>query len=232
MRKDVRRRHDAHVRAYHVCTEHRAIFDATPGGQKTRAALGTHVADVDRLLALQKRSVQERRSATGQIRLSRRALREAATAVVKVGKLVHLDDTLMATMQRPGPGSDDERLAYARGLLDHVSPHADAFVAEGLPPDLLKNLADRIQAFAAARDAQAASRQRFTAAAESSRETLDEAAKAVDVLDVIAVDAPAAHPDVLTQLRIAKRVGPRAAEPAAKPAPPPAPPSAPTDNAA
>ena len=232
MRKRIRRRHDAHVRAYSVCTEHSALFDATAGGQKTRAALGAHVADLDRLLALQERSIEDRRAAVEQCRLSRRTLRDAANAVVKVGKLVNLDDEMMATMQLPGPVSDDELLAYSRGLLDRVSSHADAFVADGLPPDLLKNLAEAIEAFAAARDAQAASRQRFTAAAEAIRETLDKANKTVGVLEAIAVNTPAAHPEVLTKLRIAKRVGPRAAEPTDKPAPPPTPPSTPTDKAA
>jgi hypothetical protein len=231
MRKQVRRRHDAHVRAQGVCTEHSALFDATPGGQKTRAALGTHVAEVDRLLALQKRSVEDRRAATEQCRLSRRTLREAAKAIVKVGKLVNLD-AIMETLRLPPATSDDELLAYSRGLLDRVSAHADAFVAEGLPPDLLKDLGDAIQAFAAARDAQAASRQRFTAASESIRETLDNADKTVDVLEAIAVNTPAAHPEVLTKLRMARRVGPRVIAPAAKPSPIPAPPSTPADKAA
>jgi hypothetical protein len=231
MRKQVRRRHDAHVRAQGVCTEHSALFDATAGGQKTRAALGTHVAEVDRLLALQERSVEDRRAATEQCRLSRRTLREAAKAIVKVGKVVNLD-AIMETMRLPAGTSDDELLAYSRGLLDRVSAHADAFVAEGLPPDLLKDLGDAIQAFAAARDAQAGSRQRFTAASESIRETLDTADKTVDVLEAIVVNTPAAHPEVLTKLRMARRVGPRVTAPAAKPSPIPAPPSTPTDKAA
>ena len=231
MRKQVRRRHDAHVRAQGVCTEHSAIFDATAGGQKARASLGTHVAEVDRLLALQERSVEDRRAATEQCRLSRVTLREAAKAVVRVGKLVNLDASIMETMRLPPVTSDDELLAYSRGLLDRVSAHADAFVAEGLPPDHLKNLADAIEAFAAARDAQAASRQRFSAATESIRETLDDADKTVDVLEAIVVHTPAAHPEVLTKLRIARRVGPRVTAPAVKPSPILAP-SRPADKAA
>ena len=58
MRTHVRRRHDAHVRANGVCTEHSAVFDAIAGGQQTREAFRTHVADVDRLLALQERSIE------------------------------------------------------------------------------------------------------------------------------------------------------------------------------
>jgi hypothetical protein len=232
MRKQVRRRHDAHVRAQGVCAEHSALFDATAGGQKTRAALGTHVAEVDRLLALQERSVEDRRAATEQCRLSRRTLREAAKAVVKVGKLVNLDASIMETMRLPAAASDDELLAYSRGLLDRVSAHADAFVAEGLPPDLLKSLGVAIEAFAAARDAQATWRQRFTAASASIRETLDNADKTVDVLEAIVVNTPAAHPEILTKLRMARRVGPRVTAAAAKPSPTPAPSSTPTDKAA
>jgi hypothetical protein len=215
-----------------VCTEHSAIFDATAGGQKARASLGTHVAEVDRLLALQERSVEDRRAATEQCRLSRVTLREAAKAVVSVGKLVNLDASIMETMRLPPVTSDDELVAYSRGLLDRVSAHADAFVAEGLPPDHLKDLADAIDAFAAARDAQAASRQRFSAATESIRETLDAADKTVDVLEAIAVHTPAAHPEVVTKLRIARRVGPRVTAPAAKPSPIPAPSPTPADKAA
>ena len=232
MRKEVRRRHDAHLRAQGVCSEHSALFDATAGGQKTRAAFGVQVADVDRLLAFQQRSIEERRAATAQCRLSRRALRAAAKAIVQVGRLVQLDATIMATMQLPGPTSDDQLIAYARGLLDRVSEHADAFVAQGLPPDLLNNLGDAIQAFAAARDAQAASRQRFTAASESIRETLDAADKTVDVLEAIAVNTPAADPAVVTKLRIARRVGPRVPAPGATPSPAPAPTPPPVDKAA
>jgi hypothetical protein len=227
MQKQVRRRHDAHVRAKSVCTEHSAIFDATAGGQKTREALSAHVADVDGLLARQERSIEDRRAATKDSRLSRRALRDAAKLVISVGRLVHLEDVVTDTMLLPARGSDDVLLAYARGLLDRVSPHAEAFVAGGLPPDFLEGFADAIQRLEAAREAQAASRQQFTAASTAIRETLDETDKAIDVLEGIAIHTPAAQPEVLTKLRMARRVGPRAAaEAPPKPAPTPTPPSA------
>ena len=98
MRKDIRRRHDAHLRVNGVCTEHSAVFDATPGGQKARTALATSVAGVDRLLALQERSIEDGRAATAQLRSGRRTLRDAAKAVVKIGRLVTLDQPTMATM--------------------------------------------------------------------------------------------------------------------------------------
>ena len=76
--------------------------------------------------------------------------------------------------------------------LERVSAHADAFVAEGPPPDLLQHLGDGIAAFAAAPDSQAGSRQRSSAASESIRETLDHADKMVGVLEAIVIEPPAA----------------------------------------
>ena len=228
MRKRISRRHDAQVRVQNVCVEHSAFFDATPGGGNTRAILGTHVDEITRLLALQERSNEDRRAATLQCRASRRALRADVRAVVTVGRGVSLDAATMGAMRFPGGATDDELLAYARGLLDRVSPHADAFVAAGLPPDLLKHLGDQIAAFTAARDAQAMARQRFTAASESILETLDQADQAVDVLETIARNAPGAPPEVRTKMRIARRIGPRSVTPA--PAPPPQ--AAPKDKAA
>jgi len=93
MRKDQTRRHDAQVRVNGVCAQHSALFDATPGGQSTRAALGTYVADVSRLLAVQKQSVEEQRAATKQCRVARRAVHAAVKGVVKVGQLVTVDQT-------------------------------------------------------------------------------------------------------------------------------------------
>src|SRR4051812_7721780 len=125
MRKRVSRHHDAQVRVQNVCAEHSALFDATPGGASTRATLATHVDEVTRLLALQERSNEDRRAATVQVRASRRVLRADVKAVVTVGRGVHLDAAMMGAMRFPGGATDDELLAYARGLLDRVSPHAD-----------------------------------------------------------------------------------------------------------
>ena len=166
MRKYVRRKHDANLRTDRVCTEHSAVFDATPGGQKTRTALHTYVQDIGGLLGTQESSIEDRRAATNQCRQCRRSLRNAGKAVVRVGKLVNLDEDVMKTMQLPGPGSDSDLVAYMRGLLDRVSAHADAFVAEGLPPNLLKNLSDRIDAFETARNDRNAARERFTHSVE------------------------------------------------------------------
>ena len=231
MRKTIRRRYDAHVRVHDVCAEHSELFDATAGGKKTRATLGSQVAEVTHLLASQQRSVQDQRAALDDIRDARDALRNAAKGVVKVGRLVTVADARMSAMTPPGVRSDDELLAYTQGLLDRVSAHADAFVSEGLPLDLLQNLEDRMKAFVAAKSAFAAARQRYTAATHSILDTQAEADDTVGALEAIALNTSTADPDLLTRLRIAKRVGPRAEEPPAQPAPTTAP-SPPTNKAA
>jgi len=209
MRKKIRRRHDAHARASGVCTEHRDIFDVTPGGQKARLALGGYVADVDRLLGFQERCLEDQHAAVEQLRRARRVLRDGVRCIVMIGRLVRLDDTTMATLRLIGPVSDDKLLAHVRAVLDRVSPYVDAFVAEGLPPDLLKNMQETMQRFVTTRNDYAAARQRFSAASESILETLAKADDVVDALDELAVNARSASPEVLTKLRIAKRVGPR-----------------------
>ena len=235
MQKKQRRRHDAQVRVNGVCAQHSELFDATPGGQSTRTSLGTCVADVSRLLAVQKQSTEDRRAATEQCRVARGALRAGAKAVVRIGDLVRLDQTTMETLQIPRPMSDDELIAYSQGLLNRVSPYADAFVAKGLPPDLLKQLGVSIQALVTARDARATAVQQYAAATASIRETQDLGDKTVAALEAVAINMPAANPEVVTKLKMAKRVGPRVdhhadASPAPTPAPNPAPVTAPAPS--
>jgi hypothetical protein len=213
MEKRIRRRHEAHMRVLNVCAEHSALFDATAGGQKTRAALGTRVSEISQHLVRQRQSVEDRRAAAEQCRVSRKALRTAAAMLVSVGKVVNLDTAVTSTIELPRPASDEDLLTYSRAIVERVSPHADAFVANGMPPDLLTQLGERIATFAAAHDEQAASRQRFSAASKSIEQALDEADKAVDVLQALAANTPAAVPEVLTKLRMARRIGPRVVPP-------------------
>jgi hypothetical protein len=229
MRKRTRLRHDGQTRANNVATEHSAILDAEPGVQTTRLALGTYVADVDGLLALQQRSLEERHAATVQLRKSRGTLRNAAKAVARVGTLIDPeDDALMGSMKLPGGVSDDELIAYTRGMLDRVTPHADAFVKGGLPANLLKNFADAIQQFVATKDLRDATVQRFQSATESIRETQDKADKAIDAIEAVALNLPAANPEFVRKLRIARRVGPRTVATPEKPVETPEKPASPT----
>jgi hypothetical protein len=211
MQTRIRRRHEAHTRANNVCIEHRAVFDTTSGGQRTRAALGTCVANVDRLLVVQERSTAQRRAATEQLRAARTALRIAAKAVVTVGRLTSVDDATLRTIRLPGRLSDEALLAYGRGLLDVVSAHADAFASLGLPVDVGAKLARAIQRIVSARNVRAASIQRFAAAAQSIRAAQHTADQTAAALAAVAEITPAATPEVVIKLRVAMRVGGRAA---------------------
>ena len=216
-----------------VCAQHSELFDATPGGQSTRATLGTCVATVGRQLAVQKQSVEDRRAATQLCRVARGALHATARAVVRVGELVKLDQTTMETMKIPTAMGDDELIAYSQGLLNRVSPYADAFVAKGLPPDLLKNMDASLQTLMAARDARTTAVRQYAAATASIHDSQNLGDKTIAALEAVAINIPAANPEVVTKLRMAKRVGPRVdrridATSTSKPAPVTAPaPSAP-----
>src|SRR5258708_9189590 len=140
MRKVIRLRHDAHVRANEVGAEHRDTFDVTPGAKKTRLALNGYVTESDRLLAVQARALEERKAATQRCRLCRSALRATGRTVVNVGRLVILPDTVMDTLRIPGSMSDTNLQTHMQGLHDRVLPYQDAFEAVGLPPEGLTNL--------------------------------------------------------------------------------------------
>jgi len=228
MRKDTQRRHAAYTRVNAVCNEHSAILDATPGGQKTRTALGAYLAEDARLFGEEAKAIEDLRASSAERAAARRTLNAALKGVVRVGKLVDLDEITMDTMRIPRAAGDDEMIAYARGLLTRVSPYADAFVAEGMPPDNLKTLDASIQSLAAARDAQTVARQRYAVAMASIRETQARANKTVKALEGIALNTPAANPDFVAKLRNARRVGPQAdrktkPEPDPKPEPTPTP---------
>jgi len=210
MRKDFSRRQAAHVRTDGVCAEHREFFDATAAGRGVRAALAASVAKVDRLLVLQRGWIEDTRAATEQRRRARRAIRDAMTAIATIGRTMRLPDTATATMRRHEPMADGVLLACARALVDRVSPHADAFVAAGLPAAVFAALDASIPRLDAAIQAQAGYRQRFSAASDIIRDALNDADTAITVLDVVARHTPDAPPELLVRLRIAKRVGHRA----------------------
>jgi len=189
------------------CAEHRTFFDATGGGRDVRAALAASVAQVDRLLVLQRGWVEDIRAATEQRRRARRTIRDAMTAIAAIGRTMRLADS--ATMRRPEPMADGDLLACARTLVGRVSPQADAFEAAGLPAATLGRLESAIPHIEAAIQAQAGYRQRFSAASDTIREALNDADTVTTVLDVIARHTPDAPPEILVRLRIAKRVGHR-----------------------
>ena len=210
MRETVRRRHNAHVRVRLVCGSYSQLFDAIPGWSKARTSLDACVKEVVRQFRLQGHSIEDGRAAAEQIRVGRQEIRNAILVIVRIGKLVTLDETTMTTLRAPRSVSDSTLTTSARVLLERVRPYADAFVAEGLPPDVLPRLYDLIEQFEAAKLQAVAARERFTAASESIRVTQARADLLVAAIEGIALNTPAAVPAVVTVLRMAKRVGPRA----------------------
>jgi len=218
MRNDIRRRLDAHVRASGVCARHTAIFDATAGSARMRAALDGCAADVVHQLAVQEHCIEDRRAATAQLAQGRRALRDCAKAFVAVARVVEINGVTMSTMKLPGSISDSRLLACMRAIVDRIAPYEDAFVANGMAPGLLQRCEDELTRSVAAKHLLIKSRQQFTASTQTILGAQDRARRAIDVLEAIAVTTPAANRDVLTTLRTARRIGPRAAhdaEPAA-----------------
>ena len=209
MRTTVRRRYQAHTRVNDICTEHSAFFLGANGAEQPRQDLRASVAEVARLTALQYRCRMEARAATEMARRARRTLHLMAKAIIAIGKLVPISG--MAEMRLPGHVSDDELLADMRAKLEYVSPHAAAFLAAGLPSDLLDGFAGAIDALVEAKRTQDRARSTFTASVQSVRDEQKHSDRLVAALVAIADVAPDAPMEVPTRLRVAKRVGQRKA---------------------
>src|SRR5436190_9175150 len=214
MERFVKLRHEAQVRSNDVCTRNSDAVDVNPGRKKTRLALTGYVTESTRLIAVRDRALEERKAATQQCRLCRRSLRGAGKAVVKVGKLVDLPDTVMETMTIPGEMSDERLQSHMQALYDRVLPHKAAFEAEGLPSDALAKLTDGIKALEAARSARAATIQDAASADDALSENQDLASTAILALESVMPTATQAHRELVKKLKVARRVGPRKAQPA------------------
>jgi len=209
MKKRTGIRHDSQVRSNDVCTKHSDTWDVTDGGKRVRLALNGYVTESTRLLAVRQRAVVDRRAATEQCRLCRRALRALGAMIVRVGKLVHLPDTAMDTLTVARSMSDAALQARMQGLHDRVLPYRDAFEAEGLPPDALTRLTAAIHALADARAAYASTIQEAAAAEEALHENQKRARLTILALESVAPTATSADREVVTKLQVARRVGPR-----------------------
>ena len=212
MRTVMRLQYAADERANKVCTDHAELFDGIPGAQKTRLALDGYVTESRQQGAIMAQARQLRRAAVLRCADARAAGRKAAKAVVRVGKLVKmpgLPDSVTNHLALPGQMSDHDYLFFLQGMLDLVHPFEQAFAAEGMPPDVLNNLAASITELRAAKAAKDAATETASAAAEKLNELHRLSATAIAALEAIAVNVPEANPEVVTKLRMAMRVGPR-----------------------
>ena len=213
MKKTVRLTHDSQVRSNDVATANSSTWDGSGGANGARLALNDYVTESTRLLAVRQRAMDDRRAATQKCRACRISLRTLDSAVVRFGKLVNQPDMVTETLTLAGAMSDADLQAHMQALYDRVLPFNDAFVAKGMPPGTLTNLAAGIKALEVARAAVAATIQDAASADQALRENQQRARATILALESSVPGVTQADREVLKKLRIARRVGPRTTQP-------------------
>jgi hypothetical protein len=209
MNKRNQLRHRAQARSNDVCAEQQAVFDATPGGSKTVQKLAGSVARYQTLSADLERHLDVRTAATKDCRTGRRDVRKGLNALVTIAPFAALDQSDAKEIRLPRTKTDDELVSVTREVLEKVAPHAQAFIDQGLPGNVLTDLPTALEAFAKARLAAARARRDYTTTSGAMTKTLNDGDEAIRVADTILRHAPSAPADAVQKLRIAKRVGPR-----------------------
>ena len=225
MRKNIRRRQEAHRRAQDVCEKNRTIIDANDATKAKAATLSASVDEVDRLLNDQGHALDTRRAESQKARDARQAIRDIVSPIVTLSRFVVLDQGTAMVMRVPADASDEQLVMDAGVIADAVEAHADGFTKAGLPAGDAADLRAQIAALKAAKTAASNARKAFTVAAKGIRKALKSGDDAIVGVDAILTRTPTADPDVLDKLRLAKVVGPshagEAPAPAAQPAPEP-----------
>lgn len=221
MKKTIRRRHEARRRAQAICEENRSVIEATDGGRKTLARFNASVDAVNSLFAAGQQALNDRRVAQADLAGARRQLREILKALVDVSAIVTLDEGSAKLMDLPEITSDEQLLADANAVYGIVSAHTAAFVAEGLPDNVVNDLQTQIATFVRSKKASSTARKTFTAARRAAVDELRTGQRALAVIDAILAQSPLASPQALTKLRLAKRIGYDHPKPAAVPEPVP-----------
>ena len=219
MKKTIRRRHEARRRAQAICEENRGVIEATDGGRKALTRFSASVDAVDRLFAEGQEALNDRRVAQTDLAAARRRLRDILKAIVDVSAVVTLDEGSAKVMQLPEIGTDEQLLADANAVYGIVSAHTAAFVAEGLPDNVVDDLRTEIAAFVRSKKASSTAWKTYTAAQRASVDALRSGQRSLAVIDAILAQTPRADPQALTKLRLAKRIGYDHPKPAVEPQP-------------
>src|SRR5258708_7197559 len=168
MRKNIRRKHEAHRRAQAICEQNRSVIEASDGGKTTFATFNTSLDGVDQLFAAQQQALNERRVAQEELTAIRRTLRDITKSVVGVSGSVTLDEGSAKVMQLPEFSSDELLQADATAIYNVASAHAAQFQAVGLPPNTIADLRDQIGVFVKTRKASSTARRTYTTAIRAS----------------------------------------------------------------
>ena len=212
MEKRQRFRQLAYSRFNALCADHRDTLETTNGGKQSVADLGTSVASAEQRSQERQRRLEEERVAVKDCRTWRRILRGVLQAIVEISRSVVPAEGTAEVMHTPGKVNDESFLAETRAIQDKVKQYESEFLAQGLHPVVLKNLADGIDRLAAARLAREKARALRVAAGQSLREDLTTAKKAMRRLHTIVVTTPGIDAEVVNAFRTAKRVGPSKAK--------------------
>ena len=234
MKKDIRRRHEANRRAQAICEQNRGVIETTDGGKKALSRFSATVDGVDALLADQEQARTDRQKAGADLEAQRRTLRDILKAVVDVSPFVTLDDGSAGTLLLPTITTDEQLTAVANAIDRTATANTAAFVAEGLPANVIPNLRVQIDRFVQLRKTVSTARKTYAAAGRAARTLTQSGRKALKVMDAILAQSPDADPKQLEQLRGAKRiVYDHPAVPTAAPATPaaPTPPAEPAPTA-
>ena len=164
MKKAIRRRHEARRRAQAICEENRGVIEATDGGRKALTRFNRSVDAVNQLFAEGQQALNDRRVAQADLAAARRRLRDILKAIVDVSAVVTLDEGSAKVMQLPEIGTDEQLLADANAIDGIVSAHTAAFVAEGLPDNVIGDLRTEIAVFVRSKKASSTARKTYTAA--------------------------------------------------------------------
>ena len=239
MDKFQRRKHKAHKRSLVVGNQHGPFFNATAGGKKSLAKLGTAVDTEAARISDQENSRSQHQQASARGDEARRILLKGLRHVSTVSGL--LSDDATPTFEGSRPPNDEQLIGRLDAVVAGTSAHADAFVNEGVQPTLLETLTSELAAFKKAKEAITRSAKLYTEASAALDDALSEGDDAIAVLEGILATSPDAPAGALTALRQAKLIGPRdvvdgaasaAGEPATSPSPAPAEPTpAPTHPA-
>jgi len=208
MNKRQRFRHVAYSRFNALCADHRDTLETTQGGKQAVADLGTSVTSANQRSQERQRRLEEEREAVNDCLTWRRILRGVLQAIVEVSHSVVPAEGTAEVMHVPGKINDEAFLAEARAIQDKVKQYESDFLARGLHPDVLKNLADGIDRLAAARLTREKARALRVAAGQSIREDLTRARAAMRLLHTIVVTTPGVDPEVVNAFRAGKRIGP------------------------
>lgn len=209
MRNSNRRRYESQVRVRAFCADHREIFTGTPLGEKMLAQLDASVAEAAGHFASQSKGRNAAQEGAAARHTARTALRGSLTAIVRTSRFLGLAAGPTAEQfPMPRRGSDQLLVADATAILEKAVPLADAFVAHGLPANVLKELPAQIAAVNGAILAQAAGRETHVGANVAVNGALDVAAQAVDALESIFLNAPDVDANAVAMWQHARRIGP------------------------